>query len=234
MQSKGSIVAASVMGLMIGSAATSASAALLSVDFDSNYASLGGGISPTQPGFESAVVGVFESTALEYTFGDYVVSTQDTVADADANFTQSGARDRTVSDPTVSPFYRDFVFANASNGNRFGLLIEGLDASTAYAVDFWAYDANSSRTVTISQVGNPLVTGAIAYVGSVQPDDLSDYMTTLTATSDASGALFFEVSSATGDALLNGFQINAVPEPSSMALAGLGAALIMVGRRRQN
>ena len=232
MKSKSFVAAVGAVALSAVAVGSSATAALLSVDFDSNYAALGGGVSATQPGFSSAVVGVFESTSLEYTFGDYTVSTQDTVVDADANFTQSGARDRTVTNASVGALYRDFIFANTSNNNRFGLMIEGLDASTSYNVDFWAYDANSARTILVTQVGAPLVNGSITYVGSAQPDDLGDYTTTLTATSDASGTLFFEVSSATGDALLNGFAINAVPEPASMALLAMGGALL-VGRRRK-
>ena len=223
------IASMSVAVLSAAMVASPGSAALLSVDFNSDQSSVP---SPgTQPGFEGAVVGVFESTPLAYTFGGYTVSTEDTVVDSDGNFTQSGSRNRSVSDPAVAPLFGDFLFANSSNGGRFGLKIEGLDANTTYDVTFWSYDANSSRAVNISQVGSPLVAGSIAWVGAVQPDDLSDYSLTLSATSDVAGTLFFEVANPLGaDAVLNGFEI-AVPEPGALMLAGFGGALLLVRRR---
>lgn len=228
-----SFVIGGLIATALLAAAPIASAALLMVDFNNLNASV---TSPTQSGFSSAVIGQDTSTALVFNFGPHTVRTLDLTPDGNASLTQSGSRDRGAlggAATAVSDLYRDFIFANTSNTRRFGLVIEGLQANTTYDLTFWAYDRNASatQTVTVSQFGNPAVTGAVSYLGSALPTSLSDYSTRLLATANASGVLQFEVTG-TDNAILNGFSFDVVPEPGTVLLM-LGAAGFAVLRRHR-
>lgn len=230
----GGVAAASVL---VG---TSASAAVLAVDFNE---ATDAATSPTQTDFSSANVGQNTSTPLVFTIGDYTVSTVNATGWAyPSNYTQSGARSRTAlggDSADVSDFFRDFIYANDGHGRRFALDIDGLAADTTYNVTFWAFDNAASwqgsygnqHTVTVTQNGAPAVTGQIQYTaGTVLPESLSDNLVTLSATTDAAGSLVFEVSG-TDIAILNGFSVDVVPEPASMALFAAGAGMIFRRRR---
>jgi hypothetical protein len=92
---------------------------------------------------------------------------------------------------TYSDVYRDFV-----TGNALGIQLSGLVANSVYAVTFYAYDNNGSRTQTFTDVtpggtgftGTATYTAAFAFTSGT-PNNI--FTTTIYATSDASGRLFF-------------------------------------------
>lgn len=228
------VAGVTAMGSLVGGA----DAAVLSVDFNEDA----GSVSPTQDGFSDANVGQNLSTPYTLDLDPYTVSIENDPAwGLPSNYTQSGSRSR---DPLaaagVSDLFRDFLFANNGHNRRFGLVVSGLEPDTTYDVTFWAYDHVASwngvydteQTVTVTQRGVSAVTGDIAYTaGTGQPDSLDDNRVILTATTDSSGTLTFDITG-TDNALLNGFEVNAIPEPGSIGLIAAGTGLIFTRRRR--
>lgn len=223
--------ASAVTTLLAGS---SASAAILAVDFND-----GGSAAPnfTQGGFIGLAVG---QTASSYNSGSlagpYTVSLSGL----------SGARLRAQPTPgtPVAPLYADFVFRSDNNvdtADSFTLTVEGLEASTTYDVTFYAFDGNNftDRSQTYAPVGDTQGQTAVATFGSINnsgaiPDELSDYAVTVRLTTNANGSFSYSVTGTTGNGqfpALNGFEVNAVPEPASMALLASGAAMMFVRRR---
>jgi hypothetical protein len=122
-----------------------------------------------------------------------------TTKDGSGNFNSTAqlvARNRNVPAAdsgtfTYSDVYRDFV-----TGNALGIQLSGLVANSVYAVTFYAYDNNGSRTQTFTDVtpggtgftGTATYTAAFAFTSGT-PNNI--FTTTIYATSDASGRLFF-------------------------------------------
>ena len=146
-----------------------------------------------------------------------------TTKDAAGNFNSEGsltARDRGTPSAdtgsfTFSDVYRDFLTANF-----LGIQFSGLTPNTSYAVRFYAYDNSGSRTQTFADVtpgstgssGTVTYTSAFAFSGGTPNDAFS---TTINATSDAQGRLFFTESGAgsTNVALFNAVVIDGVLAP---------------------
>jgi hypothetical protein len=155
-----------------------------------------------------------------------------------------------VMDAGTSNLMQDYL---AMNGLTF--TIGGLTPSSSYKIALYgAGDQNSlnggatggqGTLFTILQTPSPTVFGTTTEVNPAAPTTgdrkLSDgpgvAYVLLTANSDATGALKVNVnynSSSFSTAPVNGFQIvEAVPEPASMCLLGIGGVAMFLVRRRK-
>jgi len=136
------------------------------------------------------------------------------------------------------PMYQGF--ATAAGGGALGLEIAGLSANTEYDITFYSFDENGSRTSVFTDYtgSEDSLVGSIAYsnlsgAGSGDPTFDSEYSLTAEVTTDSAGRLIFSDTEAGNAPVLDGFQISAVPEPSSVAMAGLGGLSLFMFRRRK-
>lgn len=130
--------------------------------------------------------------------------------------------------PNPDNLMRDYTFFRTYN-----LSISGLAAGS---YNFWYYghgdQANQAGTINFTglntgvsgSTGNSLL-GRDLYNGG----EGVSYKSFTGLTVDGTGTLTFSVVN-----YLNGFQLTAVPEPSALALAGLGLGLAGFARRRKN
>ena len=137
--------------------------------------------------------------------------------------------------------YQDFVTAAA--GGTVGLQISGLSANTAYALTFYSFDENGSRTSIFRDYtgGANNALGNITYsnpsgAGSGNPTSDTQYALNAIMTTDALGRLTIGETQQGGIApVLNGFEIattiEAVPEPKPAGIALIMLGLAMVGSR---
>lgn len=152
-------------------------------------------------------------------------------------------------DAATSNLMQDYL---AMNGLSF--TIAGLSPSSAYQIALYgAGDQNSlngaanggqGTLFTILQTPSPTVFGTTSEVNPSAPTTgdrkISDgpgvAYVLLTANSDATGALKVNVnynSTSFSTAPVNGFQIQAVPEPTSLVLVGIGGIGLCLLRRKQ-
>ena len=186
------------------------------------------GTSPTEAGFTGQnSSGVVHST----TAGDITVS-----------FTgQQGTFDRGASGGVNNDLYRDFIFEN-NTGNSPDITLTltgpGVAASTDYILTFYAYDSgDATRRTGIAGISGTTGTtlGPVISQGTGVPDTLDEYAVTGTFTSDGAGTLTFGIDGLPGGGErtgINGFQLEAVPEPSTTALLGLGGLALILRRRK--
>jgi len=139
---------------------------------------------------------------------------------------------------TYSNLYRDFINTSANGNMTIGLT--GLNASTAYQLTLYAYDNSNGRTMTFTDftTGSAGATGSITWTAGATFDSTtlnSVYSTTLNVTSDATGALVIrDIPTGSAPALINGLQLIAVPEPSSIGLCLVAAGGLVLSIRRRS
>jgi hypothetical protein len=147
-----------------------------------------------------------------------------TAKDGSGNFNSTGslvARNRNVPAADVGSFtysdiYRDFVTANV-----LGIQLSGLGSNANHAITFYVYDNSGSRTQTFTNVtpGGTGSSGSVTYTAaSTFADGTSNeiFATTINATSDSSGRLFFTVSGTgnTNVGIVGGIVVDALAGPS--------------------
>ena len=135
--------------------------------------------------------------------------------------------------------YRDAVLPN--DGATLTIGITGLNASTSYQLDLYSYDAQPVvRQETFTVTGGTLTGGtptpsgnAVTFTANTVPNNQYDDAARLTVTSTAAGSITVVQSSTSTVPFLNGLEISAVPEPTSLGLLGVGGLGLLARRRRR-
>jgi uncharacterized protein (TIGR03382 family) len=212
---KKSIISSLVAFASLGLVATSANGALLMVDF-------GPGSSPVATGFQ----GVGRNGA---TLGDFTVAVEGEWGDFDRG-TPSG-------DNQTDHFYRDFIFDNNADGFTITISGVGIAANTEYALTFYSYDSGNVRPTAVHATAGTIGTSLTGFAATTrdEPTSLAQHSATGNFTSNGSGVLTFLVDGSANDtsirSAINGFEISAIPEPSTFALGAIGL-LALLRRRR--
>jgi hypothetical protein len=227
-----------------------AEAALLSVDF--NRRNVIDNSTNTASGYSSFVISSNVSSAAIQTdatvrvIGSYTVTLSNSAPNGyDDRFrTQVLTNNGTF---TGTELYRDFVFSrDQTTLGGLDLSIAGLNPGETYNITLFSWDQQSAGTRVSDWFANgTMVYDNYTFDGRVYPDDNTDYRFSFPATADPGGVILIsgrrEANSvdannaASFGVFLNGFQIDAVPEPGTYALLGLGAlAYFWIRRTRRD
>lgn len=141
---------------------------------------------------------------------------------------------------TYNALYRDLVIAQNSANMRIG--ITGLNANTYYDVRIYAYDHDNAGTALFANAtGTNTVSDTISWtaggINGANPDENLRFSTVLRVLTDSNGSLIIantRQSGGSNQAIINGIEIAAIPEPATagvlFSVGALGAAL---ARRRR-
>lgn len=149
---------------------------------------------------------------------------------------------------TQGDLLRD-LFTNVNETtNGTTIYLSGLAANTPYQIKLFSYDnsnANSlfayyDTTATTGVGGTKTGTGTGTLLGQFNnqsgagtyPNDNNDFSLTATVTSSATGFISLGHTSSLSGGAVNGFELTAVPEPSSAMAFVSGLAFLIVRRRR--
>jgi hypothetical protein len=226
----------------------SRAAPLLSVDFGRNIGNDPGTPSPVQSGF-NGMAGNFPlgpnapPPSLSSTFGIYTVTVSgDPYLGSDysrVGFENTGAAASGI-DPSIRSLFEDAMINNLdlNNGAGLNLSIKGVIPNTQYILKLWSYNAENTFYPTPTSFG-PLTgsnttgtSGSVTQFATPLPTSLDDYSTTIQVTSTTDTLDIHAASTANyGGTRMNGFELNAVPEPAAMVAAFVGLLGVLVGRR---
>jgi hypothetical protein len=215
-----------IAALTVVGTAGVASAALLAVDFGRV---ISGSPTAVQPGFSGMAGAPVEATRTE-NFGIYTVTV------AGEGFYSSP----TTIDPSVAALYQDYYYHNSTaNGVGVTLSIGGVTANTDYDLTFWSYDGDQVFSATPT-VWSPLTgsnttgtSGSITNFAIPTPTSLAEYATTIRVKSTTTTLdIFGTTAGGSGGTRLNGFELNIVPEPSTIIMTGIGISMAIAYRRR--
>jgi|GEM_PF-4749841 len=164
----------------------------------------------------------------------------------------AGFRYRSEIADTGSFTYGDLLEDLATNFNRTTYVdsttrpgsdtftISGLSANTTYSIRLWSLDRAFNNGTVMHWYNTTGGTGASSVLigtvtNSTSPifSSNTDYSTFGTVTSDSSGVIRIgALVQGTGSGQLNGFELSAIPEPSTYALLLTGAGLLVWLRRK--
>lgn len=183
----------------------------------------------TEPGFASQVAGGSK---------DYNLTTNGITFDFDGTSTAGNANRLRNGAIRNFPLTTDFMQLNSSNTPSdiptLVITISGLDANTEYTIETFHYNAGAF------QQPHEIYEGSIApgnlittFTASGNPNDPQNFEpgSEIALTSDGSGAIVVAIQPGGGNQRLTFNGIAVTPEPSSLALIGLGG--LLVARRRR-
>lgn len=222
---------------------------LLSVDFGASGEDTETGFSSFGGALDNTTTSTFDSFTTD---GSFTSGTTTISLTSDSGNLDSRNRDD-ISDSgafTYGDLYEDFAFSRDA-GSILTIEFSGLNANTGYVVTFFAFDRGGATPPddTITNIVTHVTDGASSPTGqttfnpTVLPTDNLQHGIVLTAVSNSSGVLTFDMSS-TGrstnplsfaEPRLAGLQIATIPEPSTYALLlAVAVAGCAVTRRRRH
>jgi hypothetical protein len=155
--------------------------------------------------------------------------------------------------PTLNQIYDDFLFTAAGVGAGGGIdmaIASGglLAPNTQYRFSVYSFDSGSTtqtqpRTAAWLDGNNSdLLVLTTSYAGAVAPITDDQYKFTGVAMTDGSGNLLLRARNTTANdtagiitpgVFVNGFEIDAIPEPAALSLAMAGGIGLLASRRRR-
>ena len=224
-------------------------APLLAVDFGRNAGNDPGAPSPVQPGF-NGMAGNFPlgpdspPPSLAAVFGSYTVTvsgdphTNDTYHRIGFEHTAAAAA---AIDPSIRALFEDAMINNLDTnvGRGLNLSIKGVTPNTPYYLKLWSYNAENTFYATPTEFGPRAgfnttgTTGSVVQFATPLPTSLDDYSVTILVSSTTDTLDIHAVSTDNyGGTRMNGFELSAVPEPSTAVLGLVCASLSYGGLRR--
>lgn len=222
----GTLAAVTAAALLTGASFAQA-AQLLAVDYNGPY-------SATEAGFS----GISSTEYLDKTIGSYRVQ-------SDGGQTYHSTYSYYAGGAPALTYMPDLFNSSLFSTDRYdagvpiNVTLSGFASNTEYALTFYSYTSDGysadPMTVDYTKTGVPgTILGTITWNPSVAPTASNPDSTTFNMTSDGSGQLFISAKAQASNGVgvrLNGFTVSEVPEPTSVALLGLGG-LAMLRRRR--
>jgi hypothetical protein len=223
------VLTSAILAVAVALPAGSARAvSLLAVDFGRV---ISGSPTPVQPGFNGMAGDPVQGSKTE-AFGPYTVTIEG------EGFFSAGFNAGNV-DPSVAALYEDYYYHNSTtNGVGISLAIDGVAPNTDYNLLIWSYDEDNifSSTDTLWSPDGDTTgsSGTAVNFAEPYPTDLSTHRTRLRVSSSTSALeVFGTTTSGGGGTRINGFMLNAIPEPTSGLLTMIGAALFAALRNRR-
>jgi hypothetical protein len=220
--SKTTMSLATAMGALAMTTSTNAATPILSVDFNDTAGAHQAGFTAWDEGtgFSKTNVG---GSGLDVT-----------ITGASAMHPRGAAVDGVDAGFTYANLYNDWLYGSAG---PMDFSISGLDANTEYEITWYSYDNNGSvaphtikATVATDTTGDTLsFTPGSSTAAPKANDDFAFTGTWISTT----GTLNLTAGATSGtSSRVNGFEISAVPEPTTTALLGLGGLALILRRRK--
>ncbi len=242
-----SSVAAIVAALLLQMTAAVA-VPLLAVDFGRNVGNNPATPSLVQPGF-NGMAGNFPlgpnspPPSLSATFGAYTVTVSGDPYQS-TDYSRVGFEDTAAAasgiDPSIRTLYEDALINNLdlNDGSGLNLSIQGVTPNAQYRLKLWSYNAENTIYSTPTSFGPRTgsttsgTSGSVTQFASPLPTSLNDYSTTIIVSSTTNVLDIHAASTANfGGTRLNAFELNNVPEPAAICLAGINAMMLISIRR---